>query len=63
MDGVFGGNIKYDCLKVYRVIMDEFENMSGNCEVWLIGLSWGFYIVCSVVGLINNCGIISWSVL
>ncbi|XP_024397414.1 uncharacterized protein [Physcomitrium patens] len=63
LDGALGGNIKHDCLKAYRVIMDEFENTSGNCEAWLIGLSRGSYTVRSVAGLINNCGIISRSVL
>lgn len=59
MDYIINGatalNIKEECIKVYKFIVDNFDD---NSEIWMFGLSRGAYTVRCVSGMINNCGII-----
>ncbi|KAJ9639850.1 hypothetical protein H2201_007373 [Coniosporium apollinis] len=55
-DGAFATHAERDCTKVYDYIV---QNFAPGHEVWMFGLSRGAYIVRSVAGMINNCGIIS----
>ena len=58
-NGAFATNAKSDCTMVYNFIVQNFAwNEQVHTEVWLFGISRGAYIVRSVAGLINNCGII-----
>ena len=54
-DGAFATHAKEDCNKVYKYIVQNFA--SGD-EIWMFGISRGAYVVRSVAGMINNCGII-----
>ncbi|KAJ9611431.1 hypothetical protein H2200_004615 [Cladophialophora chaetospira] len=54
-DGAFATHVKNDCTDVYKHIVQHFE--PGH-EVWMFGISRGAYIVRSVAGMINNCGIV-----
>lgn len=55
VDGAISLEVKEDCVKMYKFIVD---NYNLDDEVWVFGLSRGAYIVRSVAGLINNCGIL-----
>ncbi|KAH7355643.1 hypothetical protein BKA66DRAFT_446475 [Pyrenochaeta sp. MPI-SDFR-AT-0127] len=44
-----------ECTDVYKFIV---QNFAPKTEVWMFGISRGAYIVRSVAGMINNCGII-----
>jgi hypothetical protein len=54
-DGAFATHAEDDCTAVYKYIVQNFEPGS---EVWMFGISRGAYIVRSVAGMINNCGIV-----
>ncbi|KAL6411730.1 hypothetical protein AUP68_04104 [Ilyonectria robusta] len=47
--------INEECEAAYQYIV---ENYTPQFEIWMFGLSRGAYIVRSVAGMINNCGII-----
>lgn len=53
-DGGTASTIAEECIAVYRFIVD---NYTDDHEIWFFGLSRGSYIVRSVAGMINNCGI------
>jgi hypothetical protein len=55
VNGAISFEIKDDCIKTYKFIVNNYES---NDEIWMFGLSRGAYIVRSVAGLINNCGIL-----
>ncbi|KAF9964398.1 hypothetical protein BGZ70_006540 [Mortierella alpina] len=50
-----GMDIDNDCIRVYKYIVERY---TGYQEIWMFGLSRGSYTVRSVVGMINNCGLI-----
>lgn len=54
-DGAFATHIERYCSEVYDYIV---QNFAPGREVWMFGLSRGAYIVRSVAGMINNCGIV-----
>lgn len=54
-DGALATHIEKDCKEVYNYIVQHY--VEGG-EVWMFGLSRGAYIVRSVAGMINNCGIV-----
>ncbi|KAK7224038.1 hypothetical protein V2G26_012041 [Clonostachys chloroleuca] len=54
-DGATGSSIQEECTNAYQYIV---ENYTPQFEIWMFGLSRGAYIVRSVAGMINNCGII-----
>ncbi|KFY20259.1 hypothetical protein V491_03864 [Pseudogymnoascus sp. VKM F-3775] len=55
-DGAFATHAETECTEVYNYIV---QNFALGHEVWMFGLSRGAYIVRSVAGMINNCGIVS----
>lgn len=55
-DGAFATNAERECTAVYDFIV---QNFNSNSEVWMFGLSRGAYILRSVGGMINNCGIVT----
>jgi len=58
-NGAFATEAKRECTDVYDFIVHNFTwNAHVHTEVWLFGISRGAYIVRSVGGMINNCGII-----
>ncbi|KAH7142139.1 hypothetical protein EDB81DRAFT_653804 [Dactylonectria macrodidyma] len=58
-NGAFATKAKKECTEVYKFIVQNFTwNAQVHTEVWLFGISRGAYIVRSVGGMINNCGII-----
>ena len=58
-NGAFATKAREECTEVYRFIAQNFDwNHIVHTEVWMFGISRGAYIVRSVAGLINNCGII-----
>lgn len=56
VNGAISLEVKEDCIKAYKFIVDHYQL---NDEIWMFGLSRGAYIVRSVAGLINNCGILN----
>ncbi|KAH7114933.1 hypothetical protein B0J13DRAFT_459923, partial [Dactylonectria estremocensis] len=50
-----GRDIDKQCIDAYRFIV---ENYTPQYEIWMFGLSKGAFIIQSVAGMINNCGII-----
>jgi hypothetical protein len=54
-DGAFATHTERECTEVYDYIV---QNFAPGREVWMFGLSRGAYIVRSVAGMINNCGIV-----
>jgi uncharacterized protein (DUF2235 family) len=58
-NGAFATRARDECRDVYRFIVQNFAwDDDVHTEVWMFGISRGVYIVRSVAGLINNCGII-----
>jgi hypothetical protein len=58
-NGAFATRAKDECTEVYRFIVKNFTpGLQEHPEVWMFGISRGAYIVRSVAGMINNCGII-----
>jgi hypothetical protein len=58
-DGALATHAKEECTNVYKFIWQHFAwGDQVGTEVWMFGISRGAYIVRSVAGLINNCGII-----
>ncbi|KAM6513679.1 hypothetical protein FALCPG4_016053 [Fusarium falciforme] len=58
-NGAFATQAKRECTEVYNFIVQNFTwNVNVHTEVWMFGISRGAYIVRSVGGMINNCGII-----
>ncbi|KAK7224039.1 hypothetical protein V2G26_012042 [Clonostachys chloroleuca] len=55
LDGATGSSIQEECTNAYQYIV---ENYTPQFEIWMFGLSRGAYIIRSVAGMINNCGII-----
>ncbi len=55
INGAMALDIKKECIKVYKFIVDNFDN---NSEIWMFGLSRGSYTIRCVAGMINNCGIL-----
>ncbi|KAL7922810.1 hypothetical protein ACQKWADRAFT_291491 [Trichoderma austrokoningii] len=60
LDYVFNGitaqDIEAQCVAAYRFIVDHYSY--PNRQIWMFGLSRGAYMVRSVAGMINNCGIV-----
>ncbi|KAH6883914.1 hypothetical protein B0T10DRAFT_518446 [Thelonectria olida] len=56
LDGATGRSIGDECKAAYQFIV---ENYTPQHEIWMFGLSRGAFIVRSVAGMINNCGIIT----
>ncbi|RFU76515.1 hypothetical protein TARUN_5719 [Trichoderma arundinaceum] len=60
LDHVFNGitaqDIATQCIAAYRFIVDHYSY--PDREIWMFGLSRGAYMVRSVAGMINNCGIV-----
>jgi hypothetical protein len=54
-DGALATHIEKDCTEVYNFIV---QNYVAGSEIWMFGLSRGAYIVRSVAGMINNCGVV-----
>ncbi|KAF9763914.1 hypothetical protein IL306_002953, partial [Fusarium sp. DS 682] len=54
-EGATGRLIDKECTSAYQYIV---ENYTPQFEIWMFGLSRGAFIVRSVAGMINNCGII-----
>lgn len=54
-DGTTAERLKDECVAAYRFIVEHYTD---DHEVWLFGHSRGAYTARSVVGVINNCGII-----
>jgi hypothetical protein len=58
-NGAFATQAKDECTEVYKFIVNNFAlDPQVRTEVWMLGISRGAYIVRSVAGMINNCGII-----
>ncbi|KAI8689377.1 hypothetical protein LRP88_14159 [Fusarium phalaenopsidis] len=58
-NGAFATQAEKECTEVYDFIVQNFTwNADVRTEVWMFGISRGAYIVRSVGGMINNCGII-----
>ncbi|CAG9956701.1 unnamed protein product [Clonostachys rosea f. rosea IK726] len=58
-NGAFATQAKRECTDVYDFIVQNFAwTAHVHTEVWLFGISRGAYIVRSVGGMINKCGII-----
>ncbi|KAL7892799.1 hypothetical protein HDV63DRAFT_408807 [Trichoderma sp. SZMC 28014] len=60
LDYVFNGitaqDIADQCVDAYRFIVDHYSY--PDRQIWMFGLSRGAYMVRSVAGMINNCGIV-----
>ncbi|KAF4460715.1 hypothetical protein FALBO_12493 [Fusarium albosuccineum] len=60
LDYVFNGitaqDIAMQCIAAYRFIVDNYED--PDRQIWMFGLSRGAFMVRSVAGMINNCGIV-----
>ncbi|KAL9488055.1 hypothetical protein ACSS6W_000332 [Trichoderma asperelloides] len=60
LDYVFNGitaqDIAAQCVAAYRFIVDNYSY--PDRQIWMFGLSRGAYMVRSVAGMINNCGIV-----
>ncbi|RSL43521.1 hypothetical protein CEP51_016352 [Fusarium floridanum] len=60
LDYVFNGitaqDIATQCIAAYRFIVDNYSY--PDCQIWMFGLSRGAFMVRSVAGMINNCGIV-----
>ncbi|KAK3304752.1 uncharacterized protein B0T15DRAFT_558718 [Chaetomium strumarium] len=59
-DGALATHAKEECSAVYDFIVQysDWDHDRVSTEVWMFGISRGAYIVRSVAGMINNCGII-----
>lgn len=58
-NGALATQAKDECTRVYDFIVQNFVwDDVVQTEVWMFGISRGAYIVRSVAGLINNCGIL-----
>jgi len=58
-NGALATRAKDECTEVYRyIVQNSVWNEHVCTEVWMFGISRGAYIIRSVAGLINNCGII-----
>lgn len=58
-NGAFATHAKEECTRVYTFIVENFEwNDTVHTEIWMFGISRGAYIVRTVGGMINNCGIV-----
>ncbi|RYP50475.1 hypothetical protein DL769_010941 [Monosporascus sp. CRB-8-3] len=58
-DGALATHAKEECTAVYDFIVQNFTwDDNVHTEVWMFGISRGAYIVRSVSGMINNCGIV-----
>lgn len=66
-NGALATKAKEECTDVYKFIAKNFtsypqgdpeKHPEERSEVWMFGISRGAYIVRSVAGMINNCGII-----
>ncbi|KAH7310707.1 hypothetical protein B0I35DRAFT_358552 [Stachybotrys elegans] len=58
-NGAFATKAKQECTDVYNFTVQNFAwDAHVQTEVWMFGISRGAYIVRSVAGMINNCGII-----
>lgn len=55
-NGITAQDIAKQCVQAYRFIVDHYSY--PDCKVWMFGLSRGAYMVRSVAGMINNCGIV-----
>ncbi|KAH6887047.1 hypothetical protein B0T10DRAFT_515996 [Thelonectria olida] len=60
LDYVFNGitaqDIAMQCITAYKFIVDHYTY--PDRQIWMFGLSRGAYMVRSVAGMINNCGIV-----
>lgn len=58
-NGALGLQARTECMKVYDfIVKHSVWDASKSTEIWLFGISRGAYIVRSVGGMINNCGIV-----
>ncbi|KAK3307251.1 uncharacterized protein B0T15DRAFT_566805 [Chaetomium strumarium] len=58
-DGAIATHAKEECSMVYEfIVRHSLWDNQVSTEVWMFGISRGAYIVRSVAGLINNCGIL-----
>ncbi|OAL54619.1 hypothetical protein IQ07DRAFT_273782 [Pyrenochaeta sp. DS3sAY3a] len=58
-NGAFATQAKREWTEVYNFIVQNFDSDSEvQTQVWMFGISRGAYMVRSVAGMINNCGII-----
>ncbi|OAA48400.1 hypothetical protein NOR_01650 [Metarhizium rileyi] len=55
-DGVTGQDLAAQCIDAYKFIVKHYTYPER--EIWMFGLSRGAYLVRSVAGMINNCGIV-----
>ncbi|KAJ6079218.1 hypothetical protein N7467_008971 [Penicillium canescens] len=55
-DAITAQDIATQCIAVYKFIVLNYTY--PDQEIWMFGLSRGAYLVRSVAGMINNCGII-----
>nr|CEG03440.1 unnamed protein product [Fusarium acuminatum CS5907] len=59
-NGAFATKAESECTDVYNfIVQNSAWNAAVDTEVWMFGISRGAYIVRSVAGMINNCGIIA----
>ncbi|PNP74450.1 hypothetical protein FNYG_12213 [Fusarium nygamai] len=60
LDYVFNGitaqDIAMQCIAAYKFIVDHYSYPER--QIWMFGLSRGAFMVRSVAGMINNCGIV-----
>ncbi|KAF4332397.1 hypothetical protein FBEOM_13810 [Fusarium beomiforme] len=60
LDYVFNGitaqDIAMQCIAAYKFIVDHYSY--PDRQIWMFGLSRGAFMVRSVAGMINNCGIV-----
>ncbi|KAH6883915.1 hypothetical protein B0T10DRAFT_579997 [Thelonectria olida] len=56
LDDATSRRIDDECKAAYQFIV---ENYTPQHEIWMFGLSRGAFIVRSIAGMINNCGIIT----
>ncbi|KAL7787144.1 hypothetical protein V8C37DRAFT_390772 [Trichoderma ceciliae] len=55
-NGVTAQDIATQCIAAYRFLVDHYSY--PDREIWMFGFSRGAYMVRSVAGMINNCGIV-----
>ncbi|KAG7417884.1 hypothetical protein DER46DRAFT_632357 [Fusarium sp. MPI-SDFR-AT-0072] len=55
-NGITAQDIAVQCIAAYKFIVDHYSY--PDRQIWMFGLSRGAFMVRSVAGMINNCGIV-----
>jgi len=55
-NGITAQDIAMQCIEAYKFIVYHYSY--SNHQIWMFGLSRGAFMVRSVAGMINNCGIV-----